>query len=128
MKRLLLPDPEYFQSEKTEETPLIKFYDWVVRNSCTSADIFSKDGEITHLLANLKIDKVIIHEEYDKKLRKIVKKFLMKKFKMTARSADREIPMHFLDIGPSTKPIPGLERKSKFHVYLEDGYLLRGKE
>ena len=123
MKKLLLPDPEYFQSEDKQIVPLIKFYDWVIRNASPAVDILSTDGEITDMMKHIDISKIIIHEKYDAKLKKITKRFLMKKYHSYARQAEKEIAWHFLDIGPSTKQVPGLEKKSQFHVYLEDGYL-----
>ena len=60
MKKLLLPDPEYFQSEDIEIVPLIKFYDWVIRNSSPALDVLSTDGEITDLLKHIDISKIII--------------------------------------------------------------------
>lgn len=122
MKQLLLPDPEYFQSNDKKLPPLIKFYDWVMRTACPAVAVLSNDtvDGISSLMQHVDISKVIIHEYYDEKLRKVTKQFLMRTYKCYAKQAEKEIAWHFLDIGPSTREI---ENKSKHHVYVDDGFL-----
>jgi hypothetical protein len=122
-KVLQLPDVEYFQSNDKHIFPLLKFYDWVIRSSNPMLDVLSLEGEISEYLKNLNISRIVITTEYEDKLKKVTKQFLMRRHRTYAKQAEREVSWHFLDVGPSTIEIEGLK---KDQVCLLTGYIKQG--